>query len=182
MATDETDTKHGKLLVLSRAGTKTSHGSKRALWLCRCECGREEIIPGTYLRRGFRDCCLTCSQRKGQQVPTPAPSPGPSLAFPQTPDCEGGQQPTTPAKPKRKRKDAVNDTYEPRKWRYCVPCLGSAFKLPYTPDGDREFVEILTAQNRIPGAEIKHVREEALKRPSVYEDVERALLRLLSGV
>lgn len=29
-------------------------------WLCRCECGREDVVSGTALRGGRADCCENC--------------------------------------------------------------------------------------------------------------------------
>lgn len=43
----------GRLLVLRRAGTV----AKQSHWLCRCDCGREVTIAGTYLARGVTRSC-----------------------------------------------------------------------------------------------------------------------------
>jgi len=54
---DETGNRHGRLTVLTRAG---SSKEGRARWLCRCDCGNEVEADGRDLRRGgVRSCgCL----------------------------------------------------------------------------------------------------------------------------
>lgn len=54
---DETGNKYGRLTVLKRIG---SNNDKKALWLCRCDCGNEVITTGKRLRNGtVRSCgCL----------------------------------------------------------------------------------------------------------------------------
>ncbi len=49
----------GKLLVIQRA---TGDNHKRAYWLCRCECGREAVKMGKYLRCGDTQSC-GCDQQ-----------------------------------------------------------------------------------------------------------------------
>ena len=46
--------KFGRLKVIRREGS-TKEG--RAQWLCKCECGREIVVGGTLLRRGFTKSC-----------------------------------------------------------------------------------------------------------------------------
>jgi hypothetical protein len=52
----------GRLTVLARAGSQQLYGDmSAALWLCRCRCGSEVVLPGERLRRrnGPRSCgCL----------------------------------------------------------------------------------------------------------------------------
>ena len=45
----------GRLTVLGRGGTHPK--SKKAFWRCRCECGREKEVLGTYLRLGQTRSC-----------------------------------------------------------------------------------------------------------------------------
>ena len=52
---DMTGKKCGKLTVIRRYGN-----SKRAQWLCICECGREAIARGTELRSGKKTSCGKC--------------------------------------------------------------------------------------------------------------------------
>lgn len=53
-AKDETGNTYGILTVLERAGNN-KHG--KALWKCRCECGKEIIVDGTSLRTGNTTSC-----------------------------------------------------------------------------------------------------------------------------
>ena len=53
-AKDETGNTYGILTVLERAGSN-KHG--KALWKCRCECGKEIIVDGTSLRTGNTTSC-----------------------------------------------------------------------------------------------------------------------------
>ena len=52
----------GRLTVLARAGSQQLYGDmSAALWLCRCRCGSEVVLPGERLRRrkGAKSCgCL----------------------------------------------------------------------------------------------------------------------------
>ncbi len=50
---DETGRRHGKLVVLERAGTKKG----AATWKCLCDCGAETIATGRALRWGKRRSC-----------------------------------------------------------------------------------------------------------------------------
>ncbi len=64
VAIDLTGQQFGRLLVVARAGTRSS----RAMWRCRCVCGREIVVAGKSLRCGnTRSCgCLrdqTTTQR-----------------------------------------------------------------------------------------------------------------------
>lgn len=58
-AIDMTGQRYGLLTVIGRAERP---GSKRAWWSCRCDCGRETVTMGKYLRRGDTRSC-GCVQR-----------------------------------------------------------------------------------------------------------------------
>jgi hypothetical protein len=51
---DLTGQKYGRLTVVCRNG---SNESKRALWLCKCECGNEITVIGDLLRNGHVQSC-----------------------------------------------------------------------------------------------------------------------------
>ena len=52
---DLTNQKYGKLLVLQRDGYD---GSKKIMWLCKCDCGQIKRIRGNDLRSGkVISCC-----------------------------------------------------------------------------------------------------------------------------
>lgn len=55
---DLTNQKFGNLLVVERRG---SDENGQALWLCRCDCGKEKIIRGHDLKGGTKSC--GCSRR-----------------------------------------------------------------------------------------------------------------------
>lgn len=46
--------RHGRLLVVAREGTASD---RKALWRCRCICGRECIVRSTALRSGHTQSC-----------------------------------------------------------------------------------------------------------------------------
>lgn len=50
-----------RLTVIKCMG-KNKHG--QSLWLCRCDCGKEKIIDGNSLRKGFTKSC-GCLQKEG---------------------------------------------------------------------------------------------------------------------
>lgn len=54
---DETGRRYGRLTVIERAG---SNAFKKALWLCKCDCGNTVVVIGSKLRTGeVRSCgCL----------------------------------------------------------------------------------------------------------------------------
>ena len=58
---DETGNPHGKLTVLSYAGTDLK-SQKGAYWHCRCECGGDTVVCGRALRSGSIASC-GCQQR-----------------------------------------------------------------------------------------------------------------------
>jgi hypothetical protein len=49
-----TGKRFGRLVVVEQAGVSTT---RKALWLCRCNCGEERIIPGDGLRQGEHVSC-----------------------------------------------------------------------------------------------------------------------------
>lgn len=51
---DETGNRYGRLRVIERAGT---NNHKKALWLCRCDCGNTVIAIGSSLRSGIVKSC-----------------------------------------------------------------------------------------------------------------------------
>ena len=59
--------KYGRLTVVCRNG---SNESKRALWLCKCECGNEITVIGDLLRNGHvQSCgCLLSEYRKDKMT------------------------------------------------------------------------------------------------------------------
>lgn len=50
---DETGHRYGRLTVIEYAGSS----NKKAMWRCKCDCGREKIVAGSYLRSGFVKSC-----------------------------------------------------------------------------------------------------------------------------
>ena len=53
-AVDMAGKQFGKWTVLRRGGTSAT---RKALWLCRCECGKESLVDGDSLRRGGSKSC-----------------------------------------------------------------------------------------------------------------------------
>ena len=51
---DLKDKVYGRLTVIERRG---SNRFKKALWLCKCECGKETIVESTNLRNGHTRSC-----------------------------------------------------------------------------------------------------------------------------
>lgn len=58
-AADMTGQTFGRLVVLSRAGTR----KRQAIWLCKCSCGNEHEVAGQYLKSGKSRSC-GCLQRE----------------------------------------------------------------------------------------------------------------------
>lgn len=54
-AKDITGEKFGRLMAIKRVGSNPKN--KLAKWLCKCECGKEKIVEGHYLRRGSTKSC-----------------------------------------------------------------------------------------------------------------------------
>ena len=50
----------GKLTVLNRV-----HAPKQARWLCRCQCGKETVVPGYELRKGL---VISCGCAKAERA------------------------------------------------------------------------------------------------------------------
>ena len=50
---DLTGSVFGRLTVVQRIGSRGS----QALWLCKCLCGNEKELPGSYLRTGDTQSC-----------------------------------------------------------------------------------------------------------------------------
>ena len=54
--------KFGQLLVLGKMESKkTPSGQYKAMWLCRCECGKEKIITAQNLKNGHTKSCGCCN-------------------------------------------------------------------------------------------------------------------------
>ena len=62
---DETGNKYGKLTVLKRVG---SDQDKKALWLCKCECGNTTITTGKRLRIGIVQSCGCIKSIKESEI------------------------------------------------------------------------------------------------------------------
>ena len=60
-AIDLTRKEFGKLIVIARCG---SNKCGQALWLCKCACGNETIVPGSYLRSGHTTSCGCIRERE----------------------------------------------------------------------------------------------------------------------
>ena len=56
-----------QLLVLGRAGVDNAG---RAVWLCRCKCGKETVATSKQLTRGSKRACPAC-QNSGSKSPLP---------------------------------------------------------------------------------------------------------------
>ena len=54
---DLTDMTFDRLTVVGRASRPAYYARKGAWWLCRCECGKEVVVPGTSLRRKRTRSC-----------------------------------------------------------------------------------------------------------------------------
>ncbi len=62
---DLTDQAFGRWTVIERAGAD-KYG--RVLWLCKCECGNEGVVPGRYLLNGKSKSC-GCFRRSWRKLP-----------------------------------------------------------------------------------------------------------------
>ena len=49
--------KFGRWTVMSYAGSAGKKGSKKRLWLCRCDCGNERVVQGHNLKNGKTNSC-----------------------------------------------------------------------------------------------------------------------------
>jgi hypothetical protein len=54
MMIDLTNKRFGKLVAIERAG---SSYKKDIMWLCKCDCGNEKVVNGSYLRNGDTKSC-----------------------------------------------------------------------------------------------------------------------------
>lgn len=61
---DLTGMKFGRLTVVERRG---SDKSGIAMWLCRCECGNEVVVRGSYLRNGSTTSCGCYSRERASE-------------------------------------------------------------------------------------------------------------------
>lgn len=52
---DLTGKRFSRLVVIKDSGERTSKGE--VVWFCKCDCGKETIIRGTYLTRGVNRSC-----------------------------------------------------------------------------------------------------------------------------
>jgi len=66
---DMTGKRYGKLVVIRREGFfHKKDGSKRATWICRCDCGNEKVLLGVDLRNsthGTKSCGCLVRKEKG---------------------------------------------------------------------------------------------------------------------
>ncbi|PFJ09070.1 hypothetical protein COD67_15185 [Bacillus cereus] len=60
--TDLTGCRFGRLLVIKQAGTENN----KRTWLCKCDCGNEIILKGTYLKTGDTRSC-GCLKKEEEQ-------------------------------------------------------------------------------------------------------------------
>lgn len=60
-AIDMTGQRWGWWTVIRYDGLSTAH---KAMWWCRCDCGREASIPGSNLRNGMSTKCRWCSNQQ----------------------------------------------------------------------------------------------------------------------
>lgn len=61
---DESNKRYGKLTVLNRAPNRENNSHR--FWLCKCDCGNEVEVQGTYLRKGISTNC-GCEVSAGEQ-------------------------------------------------------------------------------------------------------------------
>lgn len=104
----EAGERHGRLTVVEFAGYREYPSGRVALWLCRCDCGRERTVAAGYFK--VKRECATCARRTGlagrrareaaqreaaqraaAEVQMPAPLPSSSLA-----GAEGAPRATSP--------------------------------------------------------------------------------------
>lgn len=58
---DMTSQRFGHWFVLKRA---QKNQNKKAMWICRCDCGREAVVVGCNLRSGITTRCKSCASRE----------------------------------------------------------------------------------------------------------------------
>lgn len=66
---DELGHRYGLLTVIARSPKILSYG--RAVWICRCDCGRERMVSGVALRRGD---VKSCNRLRHPRVVKPSPA------------------------------------------------------------------------------------------------------------
>jgi hypothetical protein len=64
-ATDMTGRRFGRWTVLARAG---NNRHRKAMWLCRCDCGNECVVDGRDLRNGHSKSCGMANRLTTAQV------------------------------------------------------------------------------------------------------------------
>lgn len=52
--------KCGSLRVVEEASKTAESSHNEILWKCRCDCGKECIVPGSTLRKPYQHCCSDC--------------------------------------------------------------------------------------------------------------------------
>lgn len=60
-------TKFGDLIIIGEPTKHTTGKTTRAMFLCKCKCGRETWITGSQLRKGKRLRCTYCAYRERPQ-------------------------------------------------------------------------------------------------------------------
>lgn len=60
---DEIGKRYGRLTVIEYAGSS----NKKAMWLCKCDCGNEKIVSGDSLRRGTTKSCGCLKKEKSSE-------------------------------------------------------------------------------------------------------------------
>lgn len=65
--------KFGRWTVLAFWEWRKGKAARRAVWLCRCECGIEKAVEGNGLRKGMTGGCYPCSRKalRGRRGPPP---------------------------------------------------------------------------------------------------------------
>ncbi len=69
-AKDLVGEKFGRLSVVQYAGSRKYKNSSVAMWKCRCECGKEVIVPGQALRQGRTKSCGCLSREIHKEILT----------------------------------------------------------------------------------------------------------------
>ena len=59
-ATDHAGKRYGKLLALEPLDKRQGGG---VVWRCRCDCGNEVLVRGSYLVTGEKWCCADCLRK-----------------------------------------------------------------------------------------------------------------------
>lgn len=64
---DEVGNRHGRLLVIARAGSYRTSRATYATWRCQCDCGREIVATGKNLRSGNTASCGCVGREKSSK-------------------------------------------------------------------------------------------------------------------